>query len=226
LLALRASYEEQLRSFRLGGLDEAMRESIQELSGYDNHPGDLGSELFERSKDLALRDNALLQLRKIQEALESIREGTYGRCLRCGREIPLERLEAVPETTLCLECRRAAEKPRGGQRRRPLEEEVVSPPFGGFYGDRGTADRMIEGGEDTWQALAQTTEHASEAGSGSYYGPLDLDEDHGYVDPVEGIPYFKGADGMFYQDAGAYIDDEGYPGAPLIGDEGCDRLED
>lgn len=226
LLALRAAYEEQIRSFGLKGLNEAMQDSIQELSSYDNHPGDLGSELFERSKDLALRDNAMLQLQKIQDALESIKEGTYGRCQRCGQEIPLERLEAVPETTLCLECRRAAEEPRVTQRRRPIEEEVVPLPFGGLPGDEETGDRMIDGGEDVWQMLAQTTEHASEAGSGSYYGPMDLDEDHGYVDPVEGIPYFKGADGMFYEDVGAYIDDEGYPRAPLIGNEGWDKRED
>ncbi|MGI9951121.1 TraR/DksA C4-type zinc finger protein [Moorellaceae bacterium AZ2] len=229
LLALRAAYEEQRRSFRYGGLGESMQDSIQELSSYDNHPGDLGSELFERSKDLALRDNAVLQLQKIQDALESIREGTYGRCKRCGEEIPLERLEAVPETTLCLECRRAVEKKRTGQNHRPVEEEVVLLPFGGLRDFRMKGeedDRVIYGGEDTWQELARTTEHASEARTGSYYGPMDLDEDHGYVDPVEGIPYFKGADGMFYEDTGAYINDEGPPREPLVGDEGWDKRED
>lgn len=228
LLALRAAYEEQLRSLRYGGLSESLQDSIQELSSYDNHPGDLGSELFERSKDLALRDNASLQLQKIEDALDSIREGTYGRCRRCGQAIPWERLEAVPETTLCLQCRQAIER-EGVDRRRPIEEGVILPPLGGLklHRERSQGEnRQIYDGEDAWQELAKTTEHASEAGIGSYYGPLDMDEDRGYVEPVDGIPYFKGADGMFYKDTGAYIDDESPPREPLVGDEGWDKVED
>lgn len=228
LLALRAAYEEQLRSFRYGGLKESLQDSIQELSSYDNHPADLGSELFERSKDLALRDNATLQLQKIEDALDSMREGTYGRCRRCGQDISWERLEAVPETTLCLGCRQAMEG-KEEARRRPIEEEVIFPPFGGLKSHRSVSqgeDRLIYDGEDAWQELAKTTEHASEAGIGSYYGPLDMDEDRGYVEQVDGIPYFKGADGMFYKDTGAYIDDESSPREPLVGDEGWDKAED
>lgn len=227
LLALRAAYEEQLRSFRHGGLGQSLRESLQELSGYDNHPADLGSEIFERSKDLALRDQAMLQLQKIDDALAGIREGTYGRCRRCGREIPRERLEAVPEATLCLECRQEVER-QEKIRRRPVEEEVILPPFGGLRAYKEISrwkDRQVYDGEDTWQELAKTTEHASEAGSGSYYGPLDWDEDRGEVEPVDAIPYFKGADGMFYQDTGAYLDDEASPRERLIGDEGWDKVE-
>ena len=37
----------------------SQREAINELSAYDNHPGDLGTETFERAKDLGLKDNAL-----------------------------------------------------------------------------------------------------------------------------------------------------------------------
>lgn len=37
-----------------GGLESPLDESGQELSAYDNHPGDLGSQLYERSKDLGL----------------------------------------------------------------------------------------------------------------------------------------------------------------------------
>ena len=39
-----------------------------------------------------------------QAAADRIADGSYGRCAACGREIPRERLEAVPETTHCVEC--------------------------------------------------------------------------------------------------------------------------
>ncbi|MDN5345286.1 MAG: hypothetical protein PWQ18_1400 [Clostridia bacterium] len=227
LLAEKQQLEEQIDSLNSGGLRESLLESTQELSRYDNHPGDLGSEEFERSKDLALRDNARIQLQKVADALESIQEGTYGYCRRCGREIPRARLEAVPETTLCLTCRKGMEG-AGDINHRPIEEQVILPPFGGQFSDpRQKHPDEEEGlqydGEDTWQDLARTIEHASESRSGSYFGPLDLDEDQGYVEAVEGIPYFKGADGMFYEDTGAYIDDEEPPAEKVIGDAGWDR---
>lgn len=228
LLAEKAKLEEQLHSINQGGLRQSLYESTQELSRYDNHPGDLGSEEFERSKDLALRDNIHIQLQKIEDALESINEGNYGRCRSCGQEIPWERLEAIPETTLCLECRQKMEG-MGERQKRPIEEEVILPPFGGQASDpyqkHPDEEEAIEyDGEDTWQELGRTIEHASESRSGSYFGPLDLDEDRGNVEGVEEIPYFKGADGMFYEDTGAYIDDEGSPRERVIGDAGWDRV--
>ncbi len=228
LLAEKQKLREQIDSLNRGGLRESLLESTQELSRYDNHPGDLGSEEFERSKDLALRDNARIQLQKIDDALESIQEGTYGVCRRCGCEIPRERLEAIPETTLCLECREEMEG-AGDINKRPIEEQVILPPFGGQFSDPrqkhpDEEEAIMYDGEDTWQDLAQSIEHASESRSGSYFGPLDLDEDQGYVEAVEAIPYFKGADGMFYEDTGAYIDDEGAPEERLAGDAGWDRL--
>jgi DnaK suppressor protein len=41
-------------------------------------------------------------LKEVQEALARISEGSYGRCIVCGREIEEARLEAVPWTRYCL----------------------------------------------------------------------------------------------------------------------------
>jgi RNA polymerase-binding transcription factor DksA len=43
-------------------------------------------------------------LRQIEDALEQLEQGTYGRCEQCGRRIPQARLEAVPFTQLCARC--------------------------------------------------------------------------------------------------------------------------
>jgi len=41
---------------------------------------------------------------RMQNALERIRKGTYGICLRCGKEIPFGRLRHVPEALMCVSC--------------------------------------------------------------------------------------------------------------------------
>jgi RNA polymerase-binding protein DksA len=44
---------------------------------------------------------------EITAALKRFDEGTYGRCERCDREIPIERLEAVPTATMCVACKQS-----------------------------------------------------------------------------------------------------------------------
>lgn len=44
---------------------------------------------------------------EITAALDRMDEETYGRCERCGEAIPVERLEAVPTTRLCVTCKQA-----------------------------------------------------------------------------------------------------------------------
>jgi DnaK suppressor protein len=43
----------------------------------------------------------------IDAALGRLDNGTYGKCERCGREIPIERLEARPTARLCVACKQA-----------------------------------------------------------------------------------------------------------------------
>jgi RNA polymerase-binding transcription factor DksA len=54
----------------------------------------------------------MIEVEAIHAALVRIKEGTYGVCKRCGKEIGEQRLDIVPHTTLCRECARevAAEK--------------------------------------------------------------------------------------------------------------------
>ena len=76
----------------------------------DQHLADHASEMFEREVDDSLEENAEQLVREIDVALARIDAGTYGTCARCGKEIPEERLEAVPYATLCVECRRIEER--------------------------------------------------------------------------------------------------------------------
>jgi DnaK suppressor protein len=74
------------------------------LSGSaDNHMADTATETYERELDEGLEEDARGQLRQVDNALARIEAGTYGKCEVCGKEIPEDRLEAVPWTTLCID---------------------------------------------------------------------------------------------------------------------------
>ncbi|WP_353892181.1 TraR/DksA C4-type zinc finger protein [Proteinivorax hydrogeniformans] len=86
----------------------SLRDQTQDLSTYDNHPGELASELYEKEKDLALKDNSDAEIKKIDDALKKIDSDQYGLCDSCGSEIENQRLEAIPYTTICAQCGKAS----------------------------------------------------------------------------------------------------------------------
>ena len=133
------------------GLGVSMTEATGELSAYDNHPGDFGSEMYERSKDLGLLENTRQQIAEIEEAQRAIGEGHYGYCHNCGQSIPEKRLLALSRTLLCVRCKREQEDRDAEQR--PLEEESLAPPFGRTFTDE--EDSVIFDGEDAWEAVAR-----------------------------------------------------------------------
>jgi RNA polymerase-binding protein DksA len=76
----------------------------------ENHMGDTASATFDRELDYTLEDNSEHVLTEIDAALKRIDEGTFGRCGRCGEAIGEARLEALPWVTMCIDCRRLAER--------------------------------------------------------------------------------------------------------------------
>ena len=60
--------------------------------------------LFHQSNN----DRQLLQM--VEKALDRIRQGTFGECISCGKEINAKRLEAVPWTRHCIECQEKLEQ--------------------------------------------------------------------------------------------------------------------
>jgi RNA polymerase-binding transcription factor DksA len=72
--------------------------------GYDPNFADISQVTAEKGEADALIQPLKETLVEIDEALNRIAEGTYGLCLKCGKEIPLERLEAVPKTKYCTPC--------------------------------------------------------------------------------------------------------------------------
>ena len=52
------------------------------------------------------------ELKAIQDALARLKRGEYGYCQRCGEEISLRRLKAIPHATLCIDCQERVERAR------------------------------------------------------------------------------------------------------------------
>lgn len=66
---------------------------------------DQASVEVDRSFLVRLREREQKLLKKIDQALERIEQGTFGICEACGEEIAYERLKARPVTTLCITCK-------------------------------------------------------------------------------------------------------------------------
>ncbi len=161
--------------------NEVINSNIQatgELSFYDNHPSDVASELFEYEKGLALKGNEMTIIKKIEDALNSIENHTYGKCRNCGKDIIEERLEFIPYAENCVTCQKSiANIKPADQNNRSAEEDLLNTPFRHSNSYEASIDA-----EDTYQALEGFNRVADHIG---YYD--DDDDDDGYVESIEKI---------------------------------------
>lgn len=162
----------------------AMDEYYTELSAYDNHPADLGTEMFMMEHDKGLRDKLNDTLYEIETSLEAIDRGEYGICEVCGKKIDKERLDLIPYVKLCLDCSKKRISLEDKMDFRPEEEDSISP-FSNYDDgkDLNAFDR-----EDTYQEVARYNKISNDpsASTGDLLGVID-DEDSGVVEEVENI---------------------------------------
>ena len=71
---------------------------------------DLASSEYLQSFTFRLRGREKVFLDKIEKALRKIEDGSFGVCEECSEEISIKRLEARPETTLCIRCKEDQER--------------------------------------------------------------------------------------------------------------------
>jgi RNA polymerase-binding transcription factor DksA len=94
LAVLRGMLEQQ-RRFRLDQLEQLQRsDQLGLLSGSDREISD------------SLIRGARAALRDVVDALQRMADGRYGRCRRCGTVLAPERLEVLPQVSLCMPCQR------------------------------------------------------------------------------------------------------------------------
>ena len=59
---------------------------------------------LEYAKELSIEQNTIDLLQKVDHALDRVAKGEYGICESCEKSIPLERLDVLPYSSLCVEC--------------------------------------------------------------------------------------------------------------------------
>ena len=97
--------------------DLAKAPELGEAQGFGKRIGDGTTEAISRLTDIGVGRSLEQQLARTDRALAKLDEGSYGSCDRCEGEIPPRRLEAMPDSTLCVQCA-AAEGPALPPRRR------------------------------------------------------------------------------------------------------------
>ncbi len=107
LLAERGRVERSIAGLR-DGHPGSMEDEAEEVNGSldTDDLGESASVTLGREIDYTLGENSQTVLDEIDAALARIEDGTYGTCTNCGKQIPVERLEANPWASLCIDCAR------------------------------------------------------------------------------------------------------------------------
>lgn len=71
---------------------------------------DVASDDIDKKMLEAKGSASLKKLKLIDSAIARIKQGKYGFCIKCGKQIPEKRLEAIPYVLQCIECKTADER--------------------------------------------------------------------------------------------------------------------
>lgn len=97
------------RARLIGEIGEAIE--VPEQMTYGSQAA-AASQVFEQERDLAMRERAGQHLEAVEAALARLDDGSYGTCIRCGRAIAPERLDALPWAAHCIECQTIVDRAR------------------------------------------------------------------------------------------------------------------
>ncbi|MDG0793669.1 TraR/DksA C4-type zinc finger protein [Cohnella ginsengisoli] len=142
------------RHFLMEAVDgtTAIADDTGELSSYDNHPADLGTETFERERDAAIDQRYFERRDDVERALAKMEDGTYGLCEISGEPIGYDRLEAMPAARYSIAHVPNEETATGDYR--PVEEDVMTqPPSGAGEHRQRQAGRFDDA--DAWKTLEE-----------------------------------------------------------------------
>ncbi|MCK4373530.1 MAG: TraR/DksA C4-type zinc finger protein, partial [candidate division Zixibacteria bacterium] len=99
-------------------ISSTIKDSTGDLSSYSYHMADQGTDAMERELAFMFASKSGRLIYHIEEALRRVKDGTYGKCFSCGKQINKARLDAVPHARLCIECKSSEEEKRSGPQKR------------------------------------------------------------------------------------------------------------
>lgn len=110
---LQSRRDELLAALRAGTENPTDKNLTEQLASVRD-PGDESVALTTADANMGELQSDTDEIRAIDAALDRIDQGVYGKCLDCGGDIPLARLEAYPTAERCTECQARRENFRGG----------------------------------------------------------------------------------------------------------------
>lgn len=184
LLKEREKVELLLEDMKKNEVINSNNEMAQELSAYDNHPADNATALFDKEKGMALARNETNILSKIDSALKNIENGTYGKCVKCGADIPDERLQFIPYTDYCIKCKKQDNSNQlDDMYNRPVEENVLGGAF--RYGYNDYRSNTGFDAEDAYQSVENFNKMSNIYDYGDY--EYENEDNVGYVEEIEKV---------------------------------------
>nr|WP_314995423.1 TraR/DksA family transcriptional regulator [uncultured Treponema sp.] len=88
--------------------NESFKQIIESVDPKDF--GDIASEDTDRKMLECMGEKDIKRMQLIESALARIEQGKYGKCIKCGKKIPEDRLRAIPYALMCIECQTASER--------------------------------------------------------------------------------------------------------------------
>lgn len=142
-----------------------------ENAGYDNHPADIGTEVYMMERDQGFKNKLKDTLMEIDDSLKDVEEGSYGICNNCKKEIDSERLGLIPYLKVCIKCAQEI-APSVGYRQYDNNEELGNY-FGVSKRDSVQTDR-----EDTYQEISSVNivENDPSMSTGDNMGIMDEED--------------------------------------------------
>ncbi|MFU8847726.1 MAG: TraR/DksA family transcriptional regulator [Opitutales bacterium] len=140
LIELRVHVRDEIDLHSAETLKHSNRDDSGDLSGYGSHQADAGTDSFDRDFALSLVSNEHEALNEIEDAIQRIKNGTYGTCEVTGKPIPAARLTAVPFARYSVEGQAEYEK--------NLRRKVDRGGSTGLFGDTSDAPKLAADDDD------------------------------------------------------------------------------
>jgi DnaK suppressor protein len=106
-------YEDALRRKQQELVDSYERDKAAGNAQPDDGIQDLADKAasaYSKELNFSLSDAERNSLKLVEEALDRVKEGTFGACTNCGNTIGEKRLQAIPWTAYCIDCQELVEK--------------------------------------------------------------------------------------------------------------------
>jgi DnaK suppressor protein len=113
LAANKREHFKQVLETRIAEVDRALSTAERETrdaAAKHADPADQAASEYERQSIVHQAATARQMLKNLTQALERMRQGTFGECAGCGGDIELKRLEAIPWARYCVRCQEERER--------------------------------------------------------------------------------------------------------------------